>query len=116
MHRLIESVAALARSLADNREAALAEYRGKVLELSGTGAEKVVPGGLNPTIGVAFEGIDDRLAFDANLSFVAFDPEDRTARSQFEALSVGDAVTVRCRMDVLNESGTLFLVNDCRVV
>jgi hypothetical protein len=107
--------AALARALADDPRAAVATYGGQVLELSGTVGEKVQPGGLNPTLGVSFASIDDRLAFDANLSFVSFDSGDGAAVSEFESLAVGDAVTLRCHFEVLNEAATLFAVNDCRV-
>jgi hypothetical protein len=105
----------LARALADDREATLATYGGKVLELSGTVGTKIRPGGVNPTMGVVFASIDEKLAFDAHLSFVVFDAEDTAARSEFEALSVGDEVTLRCRLELLNESGSLFLVKGCRV-
>jgi len=52
---------------------------------SGRCGSKVEPGGLNPTIGVGFASIDERLAFDANLSFVSFNPEDPVSTSDFEA-------------------------------
>lgn len=107
---------ALAQALASDREATLAAYRDKVLELTGTVEGKIEPSGLNDTRGVVFAGIDERLAFDANLSFVAFDADDPAAVSEFERLAVGDSVTVRCRLVVLNESGSLFLVKSCRVV
>ena len=87
----------LARALARDHNAALATYGGKVLELSGTVSEKIMPEGLNPTMGVAFASIDGRLAFDANLSFVSFDPDDLASKADFEAVSVGDAVTLLCR-------------------
>ena len=107
---------ALARALADDRATALATYGGQVLELSGTVGEKIQPGGLNPTIGVAFTSVDEQLAFDANLSFVSFDSDDAAAVSDFGSLAVGDAVTLRCRLEIVNPSAELFLVNDCRVV
>jgi hypothetical protein len=110
------SPVALAQALASDRDAALATYRDKVLELSGTVGKKVEPSGVNDTRGIAFAGIDPKLAFDANLSFVAFDADDPAAVSEFEALTVGAAVTLRCRLEVLNESGSLFLVKSCRVV
>lgn len=107
--------AELAQALARDPQAALAAYGGKVLELSGTVGEKIRPGGLNPTLGVAFAEIDDRLAFDANLSFVSFDSEDGAAVSEFESLAVGDAVTLRCRLEVLNEAASLFSMKACRL-
>lgn len=94
----------LARELAGDRETAFAKYDGKILELSGSVGKKIEPGGLNPTLGVAFASIDERLAFDANLSFVSFDGEDGAARSEFEGLAVGDAVTLRCRFQRLGDS------------
>lgn len=111
----VVSPVALAQALADDRATALATYRDKVLELSGTVAEKVEPSGLNDTRGIVFAGIDQDLAFDSNLSFVGFDADDPAAVSEFEDIAVGDAVTLRCRLVVLNESGSLFLVKSCRV-
>jgi hypothetical protein len=106
---------ALVEELARDRAGATARYDGQLLELSGTVGGKVEPGGLNPTIGIQFAGIDDRLAFDAGLSFVRFDPEDGSASSEFEGLDVGDQVTLLCRFEALNASGSLFAVKECRV-
>jgi hypothetical protein len=75
----------------------------------------VRPGGLNPTLGVVFESIDDRLAFDSGLSFVSFEPDDADAVEEFNGLSVGDRVTLHCRLERLNESGSLIKVGDCRL-
>ncbi len=105
----------LARALANDRKAALATYGGKVLELSGTVAGKIEPEGLNPTQGVVFAGIDQKLAFDSDLNFVMFDSEDAAATTEFESIAVGDAVTVVCRLEALNESGSLILVKGCRM-
>ena len=105
---------ALAQALATDREATLATYRDKVIELSGTVARKIEPSGMNDTRGIVFSGIDDKLAFDSNLSFVAFDADDSDAVSEFDALAVGDAVTLHCRLVVLNESGSLYSVKSCR--
>jgi hypothetical protein len=46
------------------------------------------------------------------MSFVQFDPADGAARSESESLAVGDQVTLRCRFEVLNASGSLFAVKD----
>ena len=108
--------AELARALADDRAAALAAWEGSTLSLTGTVAEKIRPGGLNPTLGVRFGEIDERLAFDSGLSFVSFDPEDGAARSEFEALAVGATVTLHCRLERLSPDGTLLKVGSCRVI
>lgn len=112
----VMTVVALAQALASDREATLATYRDKVLELTGTVGKKIEPSGLNPTRGIAFAGVDDRLAFDANLSFIAFDAEDAAAVQEFEGLAVGDAFTARCRLQFVNETGSLFLVKSSRLV
>jgi hypothetical protein len=101
---------ALAEALANDPGAATAIYDGQLLELSGTVGTKVEPGGLNPTLAIQFAGVDGLAGF------VRFDPEDSAARSEFDSLAVGDQVTLRCRFEVLNASGSLFAIKDCRVV
>jgi len=105
----------LARGLAENRQATFDAYDGKILELAGTVGKLVQPGGPNPTMGVVFASIDERLGFDSGLSFVSFDPEDGAATAEFDGLSVGGRVTLHCRLERLNESGSLFKVGNCRV-
>lgn len=48
----VMSPVALAQALASDRDATLAAYRAKVLELSGTIAGKIEPSGLNDTRGI----------------------------------------------------------------
>jgi hypothetical protein len=66
--------------------------------------------------GIVFAGIDEQLAFNANLSFVAFDADDPAAVSESGGLAVGDPVVLRCRLGVLNESGSLFPVKSWRTL
>jgi hypothetical protein len=92
--------------------AAIDTYDGKLLEISGVVDSRIAPGGLNETRGIVFAGTSEQTRFNANLSFFGFDPEKA---DDFDAITVGQQVTLVCRFTTLDRERMVFLVKSCQL-